>query len=500
MSAPSVPTIDVARLEPLVPIGDDGRSGRLFGVPAVQINRVWPAVFKEYVGSDLARLDVAALGRTVALLDQIGDEASRWLSERAAWPAALVTRDGTVIGYLMRQVPEAFARPPSLAQDLFGELPAPAGSTEVRLAFLLALAQTLAVLERRGVTPGDLSPRSVLFASAGEPRCFLTGCDTMRVPGSAPVQAGTGDPTSALSLLVVRVLARDPAGTADGIAGSYPDLAALARRGGVAVADWIGPLREAHARAADPPPAPTVTLVKSPAPTAADPSWPAPAELPQPSGVPVPAPDRRRRPLVVGLVAVAVALALAGAAAGVLVARAGGSDPSTTTVASTGPTGPAGPTGAGPVDGTGSPSPFPQRIGLVDVSAVATDARAADIAGMFDEFFTAVNARDYARAILAYDPTGVIKSDDPVHRQRFAQTMATTTDTDISLVAIEPGTAARAVANARITFRSAQQPGYGPRGRESETCTRWDVTYTLTSPDAGRYRILGAAAATSQPC
>jgi hypothetical protein len=52
----------------------------------------------------------------------------------------------------------------------------------------------------------------------------------------------------------------------------------------------------------------------------------------------------------------------------------------------------------------------------------------------------------------------------------------------------------------RITFVSHQQAGYGPKGRPNETCTRWDVTYLLSSPAAGQYKIVKATKATSRPC
>jgi hypothetical protein len=116
---------------------------------------------------------------------------------------------------------------------------------------------------------------------------------------------------------------------------------------------------------------------------------------------------------------------------------------------------------------------------------------------MFDTHFSAVNAKDYARALSVYDPAGVINPNDPGQAADFQEAVSTTTDSQIMLRSIGPST--RGVLDARVTFRSNQQSGYGPRERPSETCTAWDVTYTLTQPGGGGYKIL-AGTATNAPC
>jgi hypothetical protein len=158
------------------------------------------------------------------------------------------------------------------------------------------------------------------------------------------------------------------------------------------------------------------------------------------------------------------------------------------------------PTGPASGTGTGLPTAGPNRVGVVDTGAVAADPRAADIAAMFDQHFSGINSRDYPRAIAVYDPAGVIRPDDPGHRQRFVDGVSTTTDSDVRLLAVGPGAGAPVAATARLTFQSQQAPGYGPKDREGETCTRWDITYALTSPAERQYRILRATTATSDPC
>jgi len=63
-----------------------------------------------------------------------------------------------------------------------------------------------------------------------------------------------------------------------------------------------------------------------------------------------------------------------------------------------------------------------------------TDPRAADVAAMFDSHFSAVNAKDYAKAIAAYDPAGVINPNDANALTKFQEGVSTTRDRDILLV------------------------------------------------------------------
>ncbi|BCB91512.1 hypothetical protein Psuf_088250 [Phytohabitans suffuscus] len=250
---------------------------------------------------------------------------------------------------------------------------------------------------------------------------------------------------------------------------------------------------------------------------------------------PAPIPRRRRSALLAAILTAAVVVAAAGVVALVAQVTGGGGEPAppaasqaATAAPGTGPggTGPSGsgpsgngpsgsgPSGSGPSgtgpdgtgpSGTGSPDdgvvgePTPAAVGLVDTSAVAADPLAPAVAGMFDRYFTAINARDYDLAVTHYDPAGVIDPGDPQERQAFAAGVSTTTDSQIRLLSIAPGGDGGTVL-ARIAFRSQQDPGYGPKGRERETCTRWDVTYALSTAADGRYLILRATVAASQPC
>jgi hypothetical protein len=152
------------------------------------------------------------------------------------------------------------------------------------------------------------------------------------------------------------------------------------------------------------------------------------------------------------------------------------------------------PTGtATPTSTTVSPTEAPPTVGMVDISAVRGDGRATDVAAMFDRYFSAINARDYDTALAVYDPAGSIDPGDPAQRKHFVDGVATTTESEARLLSLGDGTA-------RVSFVSHQQAGYGPKGHENETCTRWDVTYALRSPAAHEYRIFRAASATNARC
>ena len=219
-------------------------------------------------------------------------------------------------------------------------------------------------------------------------------------------------------------------------------------------------------------------------------------------GPPPPAPTRERRWWIPVLIGVVVLLAIGAVTTVVLVERGNdeptGSRPATTTTPAGSP-GTSGPTTAPSTSGPTSASPTtPSSVGVVAIDPAVTDPRAADVAAMFDSHFSAVNAKDYAKAIAAYDPAGVINPNDSAQASDFRQAISTTTDEQITLRSIGPDSSGRGVLAARVTFRSNQQAGYGPRERPNETCTAWDVTYSVSQP-GGVYKIF-AGKATNAPC
>jgi hypothetical protein len=215
---------------------------------------------------------------------------------------------------------------------------------------------------------------------------------------------------------------------------------------------------------------------------------------------PPPDPGQGRRWWVPALVAVVVLLAIGAIATVLLVDGDGddtaGPDPTPTPTVTASPSRDSESPGPSP---SASSSSAPPRLVTIDPSV--TDSRAAGVADMFDNYFTSVNNRDVDQALTAYDPAGVINPNDAKQATDFRQAIATTTDSQVVLRSIGRPSSSRpgGVLDARVTFHSNQQPGYGPRERPNEPCTAWDVTYTLSQPAGGAYKILIGKAA-STPC
>jgi hypothetical protein len=143
-------------------------------------------------------------------------------------------------------------------------------------------------------------------------------------------------------------------------------------------------------------------------------------------------------------------------------------------------------------------TPEPSQVGLVRVADTTGDWRGTTVAALFDAHFSSINNRDYATAASYFDPSGVVDPTDPTEVAAFGEDMSTTTDSDVTLWTVTEGPDGAVLA--RVTFRSTQQPGYGPPGRSAETCTDWDVTYVLRPTTDGAYRIVRGTDVLSRPC
>ncbi|ELP68011.1 hypothetical protein STRTUCAR8_07637 [Streptomyces turgidiscabies Car8] len=124
----------------------------------------------------------------------------------------------------------------------------------------------------------------------------------------------------------------------------------------------------------------------------------------------------------------------------------------------------------------------------VDFSQVVDDPRARGVATMFAHFYGAVNERDYAKAMRRYDPhSKVVNIDSAKSRQGWTHDMSTTQESDIALTALSgDGTYTLAT----VSFRSNQDPGFGPASDPQDTCDDWTITYQLTNTKG--YRIFKA--------
>jgi serine/threonine protein kinase len=197
-------------------------------------------VFKEYRPDVLTEMDFEALAAMPALVEESMpyEDAERLISI-AAWPCAIVERDGSPIGHVMPAIPDQFKMTLTTAR----------GTSEVnaevqhllnhasmltargididdvqRYSLLREIAAELAFLHRNGICVGDISPKNLLFSLAPREAVYFIDCDTMDVNGvSALPQAETpgwelpeGEPLATiyadsykLGLLALRLLAGD---------------------------------------------------------------------------------------------------------------------------------------------------------------------------------------------------------------------------------------------------------------------------------------------------
>ncbi|MCC3779371.1 hypothetical protein [Streptomyces sp. UNOB3_S3] len=308
----TVPRLRKDELGPLAELSQGGQ-GTVWKAPNVRVNRVWPAVFKEYHPHVLPDLDVTALETMVAFLGSLPEADGKWIADRLAWPAGLVTDAGKVCGFVMREVPSElhmvigkgahrqwklqgvqFLLNPDSVNLLHGT--GPAFTDRQRVRFLIDLAYTLARLHTLGVVVGDLSPQNLLFSQGPEPTCFFIDCDAMRIHGRSALpqaetpdwqappgepRATTGSDSYKFALLAIRLFARTLTDTDSTAIGTVSgQLWWLAQRGLLpqpsqrpSPGEWIGPLLEAAQTASTVTPVPdqhawTTSVVGARAPTA----------------------------------------------------------------------------------------------------------------------------------------------------------------------------------------------------------------------------------------
>jgi hypothetical protein len=108
---------------------------------------------------------------------------------------------------------------------------------------------------------------------------------------------------------------------------------------------------------------------------------------------------------------------------------------------------------------------------------------------LFDSYFSGINAKQYEQVLTLFDPSGSVNPNDPAQAAAFTAGVSTTTDSQVVLHSIADNAAQAGDLNARLTFQSHQDAGYGPPGSPNETCTNWDITYQLRPWGSG-YRIL----------
>jgi hypothetical protein len=136
---------------------------------------------------------------------------------------------------------------------------------------------------------------------------------------------------------------------------------------------------------------------------------------------------------------------------------------------------------------------------MVDVRAVSTNPHVLAVGGLYNSYFSGINAKQYAQVLALYDPGGSLNPNNPTQVAEFTQGVSTTQDSQVVLWTISNDPAQAGDLDTRITFRSEQQAGFGPADAPGETCTLWDNTYELR-PSGGSYRIFDLLNFTDSPC
>ncbi len=144
-------------------------------------------------------------------------------------------------------------------------------------------------------------------------------------------------------------------------------------------------------------------------------------------------------------------------------------------------------------------SALPVSVGMVDVQAVAANPYVLAVGGLFDRYFSGINAKQYVQVLALFDPSGFLNPNDPAQVKSFTEGVSTSTDSQVVLRSITDDAAAEGDLDVRLTLQSHQAAGFGPPGSPDETCTNWDITYQLR-PAGGGYRILKPQAVAHTPC
>ncbi|MEV6846229.1 hypothetical protein AB0M88_22690, partial [Actinoplanes sp. NPDC051411] len=151
-------------------------------------------------------------------------------------------------------------------------------------------------------------------------------------------------------------------------------------------------------------------------------------------------------------------------------------------------------------NGSSAPAPAPSSADPADGGLIVAtapdlnDGRADEVIAMLDVYFNSINSKDYPAVASVLDPDGTTDPGNASDMAELADGTRSTTDSHVTLTSLDDTDEGLA---AEVTFQSNQKAGDGPEDRPDETCTQWDIIYTLSHDKA--YRILKSDA-TSQPC
>lgn len=119
------------------------------------------------------------------------------------------------------------------------------------------------------------------------------------------------------------------------------------------------------------------------------------------------------------------------------------------------------------VSTTSGPSDDDTEVQLSDEAR--KDPQARQVQDLLQRHFDAINSRDY----LLWAGTVSPDQAKAIPQTRWAREYSTTKDTGVTIIGID-----RKPRQARLTFRSRQQPEFAPD--QKSTCTDWSVVFPLT--------------------
>lgn len=192
---------------------DRGSFGTVYRLPSYSLPGFPNLAYKEYAATPTTD-EVANLSALVDFRTRLDPVKRQILDAAAAWPLRLVTRNGTVCGFVMQLIPAelfgtqtlpsgATVRLPVKAQWLVVD-PAKADAAGIavprahdlpeRIMLCAKLAHVFGMLHRAGLVYGDLSLNNVMFSAGVPPRMMVVDCDAVQHPRVPSIgQAHTDD-------------------------------------------------------------------------------------------------------------------------------------------------------------------------------------------------------------------------------------------------------------------------------------------------------------------
>lgn len=202
MARPMTPQANVIERVALGKLSQLGQGGQgiVYRAAGLDVAFSTPMVYKEYRQSVRYGINGTALSAMPELLAHLSPEDRHRLLAITSWPAAVVTEQGTLVGFVMTSIPDRFyialntaagsVRAPAELQHLLND-PAFIQQRGIRVTerdrygLIRVVAAGLTFLHSQNICVGDLSPKNILFSLGQQPAVYFIDCDAMRVAGQS---------------------------------------------------------------------------------------------------------------------------------------------------------------------------------------------------------------------------------------------------------------------------------------------------------------------------